>query len=164
MCGSTCPLPSEHGIIPEFLRALYERIIEEIVHEPTVTEVGRGLVEGRYSVGIAFTALGDEHPGALEVGKDIGTVCDAWVMFGTQPVDEGRTVVWYQVSQHNGPKHDGVAEGGDHRRPWFGLERYGTTLRSGRSGGVTCWARSARGASRCRSVAQGRRHSDAERQ
>lgn len=67
-----------------------------IVHEPTVTEVGRGLVEGRYVAGIAFTALAEENPGAFEVVEDIGPVCDAWVMFGTRPVDEGRTVVWAQ--------------------------------------------------------------------
>lgn len=65
-----------------------------VVHEPTVAEVGHGLLQGRYAAGIAFSSLVDEHPDALEVVEDIGAVCDAWIVFGTKPVDEGRAIVW----------------------------------------------------------------------
>ena len=65
-----------------------------VVHEPTVTEVGKGLVEGRYDAGIAFSSLAAEHPGVFDVVEDIGAVCDAWVVFGTKPVDDGRAIVW----------------------------------------------------------------------
>lgn len=67
-----------------------------VVHEPTVAEVGKGLLEGRYSAGIAFSSLADAHPDAFEVVEDIGSVCDAWIVFGTRPVDEGRTIVWME--------------------------------------------------------------------
>ncbi|MDN8617316.1 hypothetical protein [Variovorax ginsengisoli] len=65
-----------------------------IVHETTVSEVGRGLVDGRYAAGIAFSALADEHPGVFEVVEDIGAVCDAWIMYGVRPVDGGQAIVW----------------------------------------------------------------------
>ena len=40
------------------------------------------------------SSLADENPDALELVEDIGPVCDAWIVFGTRPVDEGRTIVW----------------------------------------------------------------------
>lgn len=64
------------------------------VLEPTVAQVGAGLLLGRYAVGIAFASLAHEHPAQLEVLQAIGTVCDAWMVFGASPVDGGEAVVW----------------------------------------------------------------------
>jgi hypothetical protein len=66
----------------------------QIVHEPTVSAVGEGLLEGRYEAGIAFASLVEEHPREFEIQEFIGAVCDAWVVFGTRAVDGGRAVVW----------------------------------------------------------------------
>jgi hypothetical protein len=52
---------------------------QEIVHEPTVAAVGKGLLEGRYETGIALASLVDEHPEEFEVQELIGAVCHAWV-------------------------------------------------------------------------------------
>lgn len=67
---------------------------EGIVPEPTVIDVGEGLLAGRYDAGIAFASLVDEHPEAFEVLEPIGAVCDAWLVFGRAPVDEGNAIVW----------------------------------------------------------------------
>lgn len=93
---SAAGLPRSVGVQPATESYADLSTWPSVVHEATVAEVGLGLLEGRYAAGIAFSSLADEHPGAFEVVEQIGTVCDAWVMFGRQPVDEGRTVVWAQ--------------------------------------------------------------------
>ncbi|MGO4396335.1 hypothetical protein AB4Z46_33815 [Variovorax sp. M-6] len=65
-----------------------------VIEEPTVSAVGEGLLAGSYEAGIAFASVADEHPEALEVVEHIGAVCDAWMVFGRTPLDEGRTIVW----------------------------------------------------------------------
>jgi hypothetical protein len=64
------------------------------VFEPTVAAVGEGLLQGRYEAGIAFASLAEEHPHLLKVEEAIGAVSDAWVVFGRQPIDQGRAIVW----------------------------------------------------------------------
>ena len=65
-----------------------------VVHEPTVLAVHVGLVEGRYNAGIVFTSFAVAHADRFEVVESIGTVCDAWILYGRQAVDEGKAVVW----------------------------------------------------------------------
>ncbi len=64
------------------------------VFEPTVSKVGEGLLCGRYAAGIAFESLADDYPDRLQVVQPIGTVCDAWIVYGPRPVDRGQTLVW----------------------------------------------------------------------
>jgi len=65
-----------------------------IVHEPTVLAVQEGLAQGRYSAGIVFASFAMAHAGRFEVIEPIGTVCDAWIVYGRQAVDQGAAVVW----------------------------------------------------------------------
>jgi hypothetical protein len=65
-----------------------------IVHEPTVLAVQAGLTAGRYNAGIVFASFAKAHAERLEVIETIGTVCDAWIVYGRQAVDEGAAVVW----------------------------------------------------------------------
>lgn len=65
-----------------------------IVHEPTVLAVQAGLSEGRYGGGIVFSEFAKKHADRFELIEPIGTVCDAWIVYGRQAVDQGRTVVW----------------------------------------------------------------------
>ena len=65
-----------------------------IVHEPTVLAVQGGLAEGRYDAGIVFTSFAMAHADRFEVVEPIGIICDAWIVYGRQAVDEGRAVVW----------------------------------------------------------------------
>ena len=64
------------------------------VEEPSVMEVGLGLLQGRYDAGIAFASLAFEHPERFEVVQAVSPVCDAWIVFGSTPVDRGQAVVW----------------------------------------------------------------------
>ena len=65
-----------------------------VVHEPTVLAVQAGLTAGRYEAGIVFASFAAAHAERLEVIEAVGTVCDAWIVYGRQAVDEGRAVVW----------------------------------------------------------------------
>jgi len=65
-----------------------------VIQEPTVLAVQVGLTEGRYDAGIVFTSFAAAHADRFEVVEPIGTVCDAWIVYGRQGVDEGGAVVW----------------------------------------------------------------------
>jgi hypothetical protein len=65
-----------------------------VVHEPTVLAVQSGLSEGRYGAGIVFSDFAEKHADRFEVIQPIGTVCDAWILYGREAVDQGRAVVW----------------------------------------------------------------------
>jgi hypothetical protein len=65
-----------------------------VVTEPTVMAVSLGLLARRHAAGIGFASFAEAHPGALEVVVPIGSICDAWVLFGRTAVDGGETVVW----------------------------------------------------------------------
>lgn len=66
----------------------------DVVHEPTVLAVQAGLSEGRYGAGIVFADFAQKHGDHFEVIEPIGTVCDAWIVYGREAVDQGRAVVW----------------------------------------------------------------------
>ena len=55
--------------------------------------VGQALLRGAYAAGIAFASLAAQHPERFEVVTPIDSVCDAWVVYGTTPVDNDRAVV-----------------------------------------------------------------------
>ncbi|MET3184120.1 UNVERIFIED_ORG: hypothetical protein ABIC43_007316 [Variovorax guangxiensis] len=65
-----------------------------VVHEPTVLAVQSGLEEGRYGAGIVFASFAASRTERFEVIEPIGTVCDAWIVYGRAAIDEGRAVVW----------------------------------------------------------------------
>ncbi|CAN7768847.1 hypothetical protein LJR175_007399 [Variovorax sp. LjRoot175] len=65
-----------------------------VVHEPTVLAVQASLAEGRYEAGIVFASFAEAHAERFEVIEPIGSICDAWIVYGREAVDEGRAVVW----------------------------------------------------------------------
>ena len=65
-----------------------------VVHEPTVLAVQTGLSEGRYGAGIVFSDFAEKYADCFDVIEPIGTVCDAWIVYGREAVDQGRAVVW----------------------------------------------------------------------
>lgn len=66
----------------------------EVVHEPTVLSVQAGLEEGRYGAGIVFASFAAARTERFEVIEPIGTVCDGWIVYGREAIDEGKAVVW----------------------------------------------------------------------
>ncbi|NDZ18381.1 hypothetical protein C7T35_25865 [Variovorax sp. WS11] len=65
-----------------------------VVHEPTVLAVQARMAEGRYEAGIVFSSFAAAHPERFELIEPIGAICDAWIVYGREAVDEDRAVVW----------------------------------------------------------------------
>ena len=60
----------------------------------TVRSVSKGLVAGEYQAGLAYTSTAQEHPDLLEVIEFIGTVDDAWIVYGRERVNQEGFSVW----------------------------------------------------------------------
>lgn len=52
----------------------------------TVAEVSQGLVDGRYAAGLGYLSVADKHPHLLRVTEFVGTVDDAWIVYGRSRV------------------------------------------------------------------------------
>lgn len=60
----------------------------------TVRSVSKGLVSGQYELGLAYISTAQEHPELLEVIEFIGTVDDAWIVYGRERVNPQGYSVW----------------------------------------------------------------------
>ena len=67
---------------------------DDIEFVDTVAEVSQGLVEGRYDVGLAYVSTAREHPHLLSVIEFIGTVDDAWIVYGRTRVTGNQLLAW----------------------------------------------------------------------
>ena len=65
-----------------------------IEYVATVAEVSKGLVSGRYDAGLGFVAVAEAHPELLEIDEFIGTVDDAWIVYGRTKVSGGQLLAW----------------------------------------------------------------------
>lgn len=66
----------------------------EVREMPTVSAVQQVLLDGQVDAGIVFTRLLFEHQDRLELLQDLGSVRDAWVLFGRELVHASETDVW----------------------------------------------------------------------
>lgn len=71
-------------------RGPWERI--ELVD--TVAMVTQGLANGTYDAGVAYASVASAHPDRLHTVQFIGTVDDAWLVYGRARVSEGRLLAW----------------------------------------------------------------------
>jgi len=67
---------------------------EHIELVDTVAEVTRGLAEGKYEAGLGYAAIAEAHPEDLQVTQFIGTVDDAWIVYGRVRASDGGLVAW----------------------------------------------------------------------
>ncbi|MEO5738152.1 MAG: hypothetical protein ABIQ82_11900 [Variovorax sp.] len=67
---------------------------ERIEFVDTVAEVTAGLADGTYAAGLCYAAIARQHPERLQVTQFIGTVDDAWIVYGRTRVSEGGVVAW----------------------------------------------------------------------
>jgi hypothetical protein len=67
---------------------------DEIEFVDTVAEVSRGLVEGKYQVGLGYVSTAHQHPQLLRMVEFIGTVDDAWIVYGRTRVSDNRLLAW----------------------------------------------------------------------
>jgi hypothetical protein len=60
----------------------------------TVAEVTSGLVAGTYAAGLGYAAVAQSRPDILHVTQFIGTVDDAWIVYGRARVSGGKLLAW----------------------------------------------------------------------
>ncbi|MEJ8815587.1 hypothetical protein WKW77_31300 [Variovorax ureilyticus] len=65
-----------------------------IQYVDTVAEVSRGLLEGKYQAGLGFVSIAQKHPELLQIDEFIGTVDDAWIVYGRTKVSGGKLLAW----------------------------------------------------------------------
>jgi hypothetical protein len=68
---------------------------EQIEHVQTVAHVTQGLVDGRYAAGLAYASVVRAHPEHLRITRFIGTVDDAWIVYGRERATEGPLLAWH---------------------------------------------------------------------
>lgn len=66
----------------------------EVVLMPTVAAVADGLRAGRIERGLTYASLADELPRRFVVEAFIGSVDDAWIVYGRERVSGGGMVAW----------------------------------------------------------------------
>lgn len=76
--------------LPYIDRSRWQRV--ELVE--TVAEVTRGVIDGRYAAGLGYAAAADAHPERLRIAQFIGTVDDAWLVYGRTRLTGGRLSAW----------------------------------------------------------------------
>ena len=60
----------------------------------TVAEVTSGLLAGKYAAGLGYAAAARSHPDILHATHFIGTVDDAWIVYGRARLSEGKLLAW----------------------------------------------------------------------
>lgn len=68
--------------------ARYTTLIDEV----STASVAQGLLEGRYEAGLTYAALASDHPDRFETIEMIGTVDDAWMVYGRHRLAGGLLV------------------------------------------------------------------------
>jgi hypothetical protein len=67
---------------------------ESVVSEITVVAVANGLREGKYDAGLTYVTVASEEPERFVIDEFIGSVDDAWVVYGRTRVTDGELVAW----------------------------------------------------------------------
>jgi hypothetical protein len=69
----------------------------ELVAEPSIVEVARGLLAGKYDSGITATSYAQHHPDRLRIDAAIGAVEDAWLVYGRERACGGQLLAWFDA-------------------------------------------------------------------
>ena len=67
---------------------------DTVVAEHSIRTVAEGLLEGRYDSGLTALSLAEEHPGRFTVDTTLGTIDDAWMVYGREAVANGDLLAW----------------------------------------------------------------------
>ncbi|MCY4593017.1 MAG: hypothetical protein OXE86_21170 [Alphaproteobacteria bacterium] len=65
-----------------------------VVPEHSIQTVAEGLLEERYDSGLTALSLATEHPGRFTIDTMLGTIDDAWMVYGREAVADGGLVAW----------------------------------------------------------------------
>lgn len=79
----------------------------------SIMRIAEGLLEGRYESGLTTLDVFEAHPGRFRIDARIGTVDDAWLVFGKARAADGGLVAWPQspgvVRMRGGAPKEGEA-------------------------------------------------------
>ncbi|WP_089933878.1 hypothetical protein [Candidatus Entotheonella palauensis] len=65
-----------------------------LVSEVSTVTVAQGLLAGTYDSSLTLLAMAEQHPGRFRVDEIIGTVDDAWLVYGLEPTCQGQVQAW----------------------------------------------------------------------
>jgi hypothetical protein len=65
-----------------------------LIPETSTASVAEGLLSGKYESGLTYTSLALENPDRFRIDERIGTVDDAWIVYGRLRISEGQVVAW----------------------------------------------------------------------
>jgi hypothetical protein len=65
-----------------------------LIPETSTGSVAEGLLSGKYESGLTYSALATENPSRFRIDERIGTVDDAWIVYGRERLTDGKMVAW----------------------------------------------------------------------
>lgn len=65
---------------------------DKLINEISVASVAQGLIEGKFEAGITSASLALDMPDRFRVDELIGTVDDAWIVYGRKAVAHGEVI------------------------------------------------------------------------
>jgi hypothetical protein len=67
---------------------------QKLIAETSIATVAQGLLSGKYDSGITSLDLVEEHPGVFRIDEIIGTVDDAWLVYGLERTCKDNIQAW----------------------------------------------------------------------
>lgn len=71
---------------------------DKLINEVSVASVAQGLIDGTFEAGITSASLVEDMPDRFRIEELIGTVDDAWIIYGRKAVANGKI-----ISDRSGP-------------------------------------------------------------
>lgn len=65
-----------------------------LVPEVSTVTVAEGLLAGKYDSGLTLLSIADQYPDRFRVDEVIGTVDDAWLVYGLEATCQGQVQAW----------------------------------------------------------------------
>jgi len=65
-----------------------------LIPETSTGSVADGLLSGKYESGLTYSSLATENPTRFRIAERIGTVDDAWIVYGRERLADGKMVAW----------------------------------------------------------------------
>lgn len=65
-----------------------------LIPETSTASVAEGLLSGKYESGLTYSSLAQDYPDRFRIDVRIGTVDDAWIVYGRSRVSDGEIVAW----------------------------------------------------------------------
>jgi len=66
----------------------------ELIPETSTASVAQGLLAGKYESGLTYASLAIDYPDRFRIDTPIGTVDDAWLVYGRDQLSRGRLMSW----------------------------------------------------------------------